>query len=74
MTDEIFKRVDEILKRIENINKFKDTINCYTFLIKSTSEFMHLSCVDNDNKDLKNIVIQWCNNEINRLRGEFKSL
>ena len=76
MTDEAFKRANKIFKKIEDIEKLKKMICSNPFIKEKyeSTDYMYLSWVDNDNRDLENTIIQWCNNEINRLREEFKSL
>lgn len=76
MTEQTFKEGQEILKTIEYIR----TLRRWMFsspIIKENSDnrdYIYLSCVDNENGELKQTIINWCDNEIKRLQVAFNEL
>lgn len=76
MTSEQLKKATEILRKIEHIEQLKS----WTFdnpMIKKNGDgckYIYLSWADNENKELQNIIINWCKEEIKRLQEEFNNL
>ena len=76
MTEQSFKEAKDILHKIENIKKMK-LFTLHNPMIKENvdkSDYIYLSWADNDNEDLKKIIITWLNEEENRLMALFNSL
>lgn len=68
MTKELYQKAQGIINNIERIERFKhSTLN--NPLIKE-----QLLWADNEQGDLKKIIIEWCDNEISKLQKEFESL
>lgn len=75
MTQGKFDRAKKITNEIKDLQKFVRII-CGNPGIKSnnTSEHICLSLVDTKDNDLKKIIIDWCNERIEKLQVEFEQL
>lgn len=74
MTKNNFEIAKAILERIEEIEDFKRVILSDPRIVAKGNDYVYLSRIDNEDEDLKETVIKWCQNEIKRLEKEFEKL
>lgn len=76
MTEQAFNKAKEILHKIEHIKKLKLFTYHNPMIKESTdkSDHMYLSWADNENEDLKKIILTWLDEEEKRLMTEFNNL
>lgn len=76
MTSNTFEEAKKILKKIEYVEKLKSWIwqNPIIKKNKDDYEFLYLSIIDNENKELETIIRNWCEQEIKRLQEIFEKL
>lgn len=74
MTKNNFEIAKDILERIEEIEEFKQVILSGPRIFAKDNNCVYLSRIDNEDEDLKETIIKWCQNEIKRLEKEFEKL
>lgn len=77
MTEKLFNDAKEILRKVEYIEKLKSIVSHYNPLIKGStdkSDYVCLSWVDNENSDLKKIIVDWLDKEKEKFMIEFHKL
>lgn len=77
MTEKSFNDAKEILRKVEYIEKLKFIVSYYNPLIKGStdkSDYVYLSLADNENGDLKKIIIGWLDKEKEKFMTEFSKL
>lgn len=77
MTEKSFNEAKEILKKVEYIERLKSIVSYCNPLIKGStdkSDYVYLSWVDNENGDLKKIIIDWLDKEKEKFMTEFSNL
>lgn len=76
MTEKTFNEAKEILEKIEYIGKLRRYMfsNPTIKEKKDDYEYIYLSWADNENGELKQTIIHWCDNEIKRLQTMFNEL
>ena len=76
MTEKSFEEAKKILNKIEHVKQLRSWL-FHSLLIKSHKDdrdYMYLSWADNEDGELKNIMIAWCDEEIKRLQARFDEL
>ena len=83
MTLEDFKTADNILKRINIIDNFIEILLRTPFIgaersgeigLSNGIDKIYLSLVDTENKELRNIILNWCKNEKEKLSKMLEKL
>ena len=77
MTEKSFNEAKEILRKVEYIEKLRSIVSYYNPLIKGStdkSDYVYLSWADNENGDLKKIIVDWLDKEKEKFMTEFHNL
>ena len=76
MTEKTFEEARKILSKIERIGQLRSWTFHNPVIKKSKDDYdlMYLSYADNEDKELQNTIIHWCDEEIKKLQTMFNEL
>lgn len=76
MTKDTYEKAKEYLSRIEDVRKLRKYVFSNPMLTESRDslEHIYLSWADNEDGELKQTIIDWCDSEIKKLQTIFDEL